>query len=168
MKTIEYHFVDKKEWLRGEWDNEPDKIQYQEEETGYPCIIRRHASLGFLCGYVGVNKAHPLFGKFYDDANGYIDGPHGGLTFSDKCQKSDSNHEICHIVEKEEDGNIWWFGFDCGHSCDFAPGMASDLIRIGAYRSHINEIYRNIEYVKSEIQSLAQQLKQLEKSNEKP
>lgn len=172
MKTIEYKFVDKSEWPRGEWDNEPDKIQYQDSETGLPCIIKRNPTLGFLCGYVGVNKNHMLFKVEYDMVSELIEYPHGGLTFSDLCQKNDDNLGICHVTEKDEDDQIWWFGFDCGHGGDLAPGMFVDLKKINPNRDFFkHERYLNIEYVKSEISSLAKQLKNIELggfTNEKP
>jgi hypothetical protein len=90
MKRIEYRTVDKSEWaVRGPWDHEPDKLQWQDEETSLPCLIVRGPA-GALCGYVGVPKDHPLHGKDYDPAydalyTGDQGGVHGGLTFSGPC-----------------------------------------------------------------------------------
>lgn len=54
MERIEYRgVVDKSGWARGVWDSEPDKIQWQDAETGLPCLIVR-GPVGALCGYVGV------------------------------------------------------------------------------------------------------------------
>ena len=67
MDRIEYKYVDKTEYeIRGSWDNEPDKIQWEDEETKLPCLIVR-GPLGALCGYVGVDESHPLFEKDYSD-----------------------------------------------------------------------------------------------------
>jgi len=60
MKTIEYKYIDKSDWAPGEWKNEPDKIQWLDKETKYPCLIVR-GSVGALCGYVGINKKHPFY-----------------------------------------------------------------------------------------------------------
>lgn len=105
METKEYRTMDKSAWGRGEWQQEPDKMQFADEATGLPCLIVR-TSLGHLCGYVGVTDAHPWHGKGYDDAigacnencdEGYHSGHridscisvHGGLTFADKCRTHD-------------------------------------------------------------------------------
>jgi hypothetical protein len=88
MKRIAYCTVDKAEWVRGPWDDEPDKLQWQDEETSLPCLIVRGPA-GALCGYVGVPKEHPLHGKDYDGAYDVIytgeEGVHGGLTFAGPC-----------------------------------------------------------------------------------
>jgi hypothetical protein len=57
-----------KEVPAGEWDNEPDKIQWLDEDTGLDCLmVRNH--FGSWCGYVGVTEGHPLFGVGYDTEN---------------------------------------------------------------------------------------------------
>lgn len=82
MERIEYrNVVDKTDWTRGPWDSEPDKIQWQDEATGLPCMIVRGPS-GALCGYVGLLPGHPFHGKSYDDPNVDV---HGGLTFGGHC-----------------------------------------------------------------------------------
>lgn len=68
MKTEEYTFVDKSKWERGEWDKEPDKIQFEDPETKLPCLIVRGPS-GALCGYVGVSEGHPFFGLDYSSCS---------------------------------------------------------------------------------------------------
>src|ERR1700683_1388455 len=114
MKTLEYRTIDKTKWPRGPGDNEPDKKQWLDADTGLPWLIVRHPRLGHLCGYVGVPPSHPLHGKSWDDAGDFA--VHYGLTFSDKCQPHDNESMgICHPVEAGEEGNIWWFGFDAAH-----------------------------------------------------
>lgn len=61
METKEYRTVDKAGWGDGLWQNEPDKMQWQDEATGLPCLIVR-GPVGALCGYVGVDERHPAFG----------------------------------------------------------------------------------------------------------
>ena len=46
METKEYRFVDKSDWDRGPWDDEPDKVQWQDVATGLPCIAVRNDTLG--------------------------------------------------------------------------------------------------------------------------
>lgn len=86
MQTIEYRTIDKSSWPRGEWDNEPDKVQWQDAETGLPCLVVRGPH-GAWCGYVGVAKGHPYYEQDYDkvhDVNHDL-SVHGGLTFASKC-----------------------------------------------------------------------------------
>jgi len=147
MKNREWTYTDKSTWPRGEWDSEPDKAQWTDEATGLPCLVVRGPS-GALCGYVGVAEGHPWFGKDYDDVDAEC---HGGLTFSNFCQPHEDNPErgICHIVDDEEDGHVWWVGFDCAHSGDLAPRHDFSF---GNY-----DTYRNLAYVKRECARLAQQ-----------
>src|SRR5262249_8204209 len=120
METKEYRTVDKAGWaVRGEWDNEPDKMQWPDDISGLPCLIVR-GPLGALCGYVGVSDIHPLYGKGCN-----IDVQvHGGLTFVGGCDYSaDESTHICHVPGPGEPDNVWWFGFDCAHSGDFTPAF---------------------------------------------
>lgn len=82
MERIEYrNVIDKTDWTRGPWDKEPDKIQWQDDATGLPCLIVRGPS-GALCGYVGVATDHPWHGGSYDSCDVDV---HGGLTFAHGC-----------------------------------------------------------------------------------
>jgi len=138
----EQTYIDKRHWPHGEWKNEPDRVSWVDSETGYPCLIKRN-QFGTLCGYVAVDKNHTLFEKDGD----YLD-VHGGITFSDHCQ-GDPEKGICHVAEDGD--HVWWFGFDCGHAGDHSPGMHTEI--------YWDNIYRNISYVTSEVESLAEQLK---------
>jgi len=154
MKYREYTTKDKSDWPRGEWDNEPDKVQFQDAATGLPCLIVRGPS-GALCGYVGVSEGHRLFGVEYDSARTLEDEYlecHGGLTFSDHCRPStDESHGICHLPDEGEPDHVWWFGFDCAHGCDVCPDRK--------FHYHCgDEQYRNRAYVENEIRGLAAQL----------
>lgn len=165
METIEYRTIDKTDWERGPWDDEPDKIQFPDDATGLPCLIVRGPH-GALCGYVGVPNGHRWHGVDYDnckkfdvpegefDADAYID-VHGGLTYASFC--SENKHGICHLPGAGEPDDVWWLGFDCAHCND-----KSDM----AYPAHIRErrtwsrddIYRDVAYVKSQCALLAQQI----------
>lgn len=172
MKTIEYHTVDKSSWRRGEWDHEPDKMQFADASTGLPCLIVR-GPLGALCGYVGVTEGHPFFGKHYDhcvfperhrsEVDEGVDGyhyactpgaaieVHGGITFSDFCAEArDKSRHICHVPDAGEPAHVWWLGFDCGHYKDLAPGIRMNIFMDGDYRT--------IAYVRRQCARLAEQL----------
>src|SRR4051812_17731696 len=119
LQTIEYKNpkMDKASWGPGAWDNEPDKKQWADPATGLACLIVRNA-MGALCGYVGVPKGHPAYGKEYGSVDVDV---HGGLTFSDKCSESSSEcGGICHVAPEGED-DVWWLGFDCAHYMDLVP-----------------------------------------------
>lgn len=153
MEYKEYRFPEKKQnWPIGQWTTEPDKIQWQDEETGMPCLIVR-TRRGALCGYVGVAENHPAFQINYDDVQPHPD-VHGGLTFSDFCQIGAGEQGICHIPGEGEPDRIWWLGFDCAHGWDVVPGLG-----IQFYQA--DSSYKDIEYVKTECQILAKQLKEM-------
>lgn len=63
MQNREWHF-DKKSYKPGPWDDEPDKLQFM-TMAGLPGLIIR-GPMGALCGYVGVQKEHPLYGVHYN------------------------------------------------------------------------------------------------------
>jgi hypothetical protein len=109
-------------------------------------LIVRNRS-GALCGYVGVGSDHPLFEVKYDRMAQF--DVHGGLTYSDHCQGG-----ICHVPDPGEPDNIWWLGFDCGHGGDLIPAYRS----ITATRGLFNGTYRNVDYVRAQCESLAEQL----------
>jgi hypothetical protein len=60
---------DKASWGKGEWLNEPDKVQFITE--GYHCIILR-SHHGAFCAYIGVDKAHPCYGLSYEGVSNLI------------------------------------------------------------------------------------------------
>lgn len=151
MKTIERRFIDKSDWPRGPWHKEPDKVQWQDEATGLPCLAVRTKLTGALCGYVGVAAGHPAFGECYD-ALGHID-VHGGLTYSDHCN-GDEERGVCHTPDPGEPEHAWWVGFDCAHCGDVTPAMAyTEEIALA-----LGGAYRTLDYVQDQCRLLAQQL----------
>lgn len=137
--------------LSGPWDHEPDKIQWVDTATDLDCLmVRNH--FGVWCGYVGVPRSHPLYRIPYDVLHFQV---HGGLTFADLCQPGEPIDGICHIAEPGREDRPWWFGFDCGHAWDFAPGLMVpdfDLRDAGT-------VYRDEGWVTTEVRQLAEQLK---------
>ena len=131
-----------------QYEDEPDKVQYVDEETGYPCLIVR-APNGALCGYVGLSSEHPYYKCDYDSILGESLRVHGGLTYSEFCNEEDALKGICHIPREGEEDTVWWLGFDCAHPDDYCPS----LVEYGKEGE-----YRTIEFVQKEIKSLANQL----------
>lgn len=162
MQTIEYRYLDRHGWGVGPWQDEPDKIQWQDETTGYPCLIVRVPRQGHLCGYVGVPPGHQFYEKVYKDCHlpdgEYLDC-HGGLTFSGFCSPHPDAPErgICHVVEAGEEDRVWWLGFDCSHLGDLAPGHNRY-----EFMDREGDQYCTVAYVRWEVTALARQLKSLE------
>lgn len=178
MNKIEYHSLDKSDWAKGPWQDEPDKVQWYDETTDLPCLIVRGPH-GALCGYVGVRPGHPWHGQHYDDVGltgakpdtydpDWYPDAHGGLTFAGPCQPHEKPEEgICHIPREGDTDDIWWLGFDCAHAGD-KSGMAwevhypdelkADLAAIKArYPGVRDDVYRDIAYVTAEVTKLAAQ-----------
>lgn len=160
----EYRTTDKSEWRDGQWQDEPDKVQWIDNATDMDCLIVRGPS-GALCGYVGVLPTHPWHGKDYsactqtpqceeswcDHTVGSRTSVHGGLTFADSCQHTDDESRgVCHVPLNGRSDSVWWFGFDCAHYGDVTPKHDD-----GRYDGW----YKTIGYVNGEVCDLARQLK---------
>lgn len=155
--TIEYRTIDKSAWGDGPWQSEPDKRQWQDLETGLPCLIVRGPS-GALCGYVGVSPDHPAHGKGYDSDPVIDIEVHGGLTFAKGCGHGDDPAKgICHIPGDGDADHVWWFGFDCAHGWDISPAYDS----YGGWKQEGAQ-YRGQAYVEAQVRLLAGQLADLE------
>jgi hypothetical protein len=138
-KTTETRFdIPKEKWPPGPWHKEPDRLDF--EHAGLPCLaLRNH--FGVWCGYAAVPPGHRLHGQHYDGPDVTV---HGGLTYAGPCSDS-----VCHTPKPGEPDNVWWFGFDCGHGWDLTP---ANPLRFG------DETYRDLAYVRHEIERLAEQL----------
>lgn len=157
-----YRTIDKSGWGPGEWQDEPDKLQWTDPATGLACLAKRTAHSGHWCGYVGVPPGHRFYKKSYDDVHdalGYGDDGldvHGGLTYSAACDEGPESESICHVPAPGEPDNVWWLGFDCAHSGDLSPAqMVREELR-GWPR--LGGSYKQLPYVRSEVTSLAAQL----------
>ncbi len=140
--------IDKSTWGDGPWQTEPDRVEW--EHAGVPCLVRRN-QLGIWCGYAAVPPGHPSHGHDYNDVPVEV---HGGLTYGDRCFG-----EICHVPKPGEPDDVFWFGFDCGHGFDFAPGMFARERRLGAPSVLWDAtVYRTLDYVQTETNRLAEQL----------
>lgn len=165
--------VDKADWGDGPWQDECDKVQWIDDATDLDCLIVR-GPMGSLCGYVGLPPGHPYHGAHYDTPEG-ID-VHGGLTYSDHCMEGLPEGEgICHIPAPGRPADVWWVGFDCGHTFDLSPAMAARMREIRARPDYpptppavqrlldnmplgMRDVYRTIDYVRDEVTRLAAQL----------
>ena len=161
------------------WLTEPSREEFK--HAGFPCIIQRGPA-GAWCGYVAVTPEHVMHGKGYsseyDDEGNYVGpGPvealdvHGGITYANHCAEDAG---ICHKAEPGEPDNVWWLGFDCAHGGDITPKhddpeSESNLrmrerhpdMQWGNFPWKKNSVYRDIDYVRRETESLAEQLREL-------
>lgn len=131
-------------------------VEERFEHKGFLCVVL-FQSMGFRTGYVGIPKGHKCYGQHYDRIDVSC---HCGLTYSSTS------------LINQNDEDIWWIGFDCGHCCDandyakakeyFAdnqPVMES-LLRL----EELNNIYdtggeiRTFEYVKEQCKYIVEQL----------
>ncbi len=154
MNRIEYinPEIDRSKWKCQDVPaDEPDKVQWIDDETGLDCLIVRGPS-GALCGYVGIPKESFFHGKNYNQVHDEADiSVHGGLTFSDGCGHSDKPYKgVCHVPQNGRPDDVWWLGFDCAHSGDLCPSYD----HYGASFS----TYKGIGYVEHEVKALAKQL----------
>lgn len=167
-KTWTTRHEDRQRWPDGPWHSEPDKISWTDPDTGRPCLIVRNGS-GGLCGYAAVDPGHLLHGIAYNV--GWYGDPtpesaavdhievHGDLTYSGLCQETDEpSHGICHIPEPGQPEDVWWFGFDCLHSGDDFPNNLPYRDSDFMARYGIQDVYRDVDYVVEQCESLARQL----------
>jgi hypothetical protein len=140
---------DRTGWLAGPWDAEPeDRIAWRDEDTGLPCVLLRN-HMGSWCGYVAVPPGHPWHGAKLSEYPEGVAYPkvHGGITYSNR-----SREHVCLGSTPDDSDGLWWVGFDAGHAYDLVPGFAR-------LRSSKGDVYRNIGYMRAEVQTLARQAK---------
>lgn len=143
-----YDLYDKKEWGPGPWMSEPDYIAFIDSETTYPCVAKR-TLLGAFVGYVGVDAKHPLYMATLDQQEfDFIDCHNAAPTFAAFLPEESVNFSppVRH----------WWIGFDCMHDNDMCPWRTP----VGRPRRRTNnkEQYRDLKYVKEQLEFLASQL----------
>lgn len=77
----EYTYINKLSWGPGPWQEEADKIQWQDKRTGLLCVMLRSVFTGSWNAYVGIQSRHPFYMIDYTALTADID-VHGGLTYS--------------------------------------------------------------------------------------
>lgn len=115
------------------WQLEPDDVKF--DYRGYSCKVKRNPTLGFLCGYVVIPKNN----KFYNVrfTNSICDDLRvwGGVTYG----------------EQGKDG-LYRLGFDCAHFNDVVPYLDNVVT------SHPEQTYKDVDFVKSELHELVDQI----------
>lgn len=190
----EHAVIDKSLWGPGPWQDEPDRVEWGHgglpclalrnhhgNWCGYAAVAPGHPLHGVsysdespaLAAALDALKHRPfteqdytfkrgiamLFGDARPTPDLVID-VHGGLTYADAC-----HGPICHVPQPGEPDDVWWFGFDCGHCDDIAPGMDALLRKVYADKGDVWEPhhlhgaeYRTLAYVQAETNKLAEQL----------
>lgn len=143
--------------------------------AGFRAVVLM-TSMGYRCGYVGVEQSHPLYGVSYSETSDALlplpeDEPVGGrgpitilcaslhegrltpeLAFDVHGSLTFSSASETYPVPSK---GIWWFGFDCAH-CDDAPAPGSRYAELSVYSTGV---HRSLEYVAEQCESLATQLR---------
>lgn len=160
MPELEPYTVDKSAWGDGPWQREPDRVDWIRD--GLACFARRHPEHGHWCGYIGVPREHPYYGRKYEDVD---DVPfHGGLTYSAPCKG-----DICHTPAPGMPDDVWWLGGDFAHFPDLSPGFAARMKviaetipaiaeRESARAAFMRDVYRELEYVRAVVDEAADYL----------
>lgn len=145
MKSLDLY--DKTQWQAGEWYNEPDYVTLIDSDTSYPCVAKRNI-LGAWVGFVGLDEHHALFmidsGAIEFD---FVEVHNEGPTFTAFMPEES--------LQFSPPKKYWWVGFDCMHDTDRCP-PPKDVEDIR--RKNDTTSYKNIEYVLTQLQSLAYQL----------
>ncbi len=169
------------------WDDEPDEHHFQ--AYALQCLMVRNEWTKTWCGYVGVPASHPLYGTNLRDRVPYpeswrerpiVVNDHGIINLFtalfDADEIPDSHAPltmvlVCHgglsFSDRIRTWTGWWFGFDCNHAGDYAPGSVEALRACAvnmpegpqallSWMQHRD--YRTFEYVKSECANLACQI----------
>ena len=187
IPALEIYFVDgSKPSGDHPWLGEADKVVWRDPATGYECIMLRNAAGGFLEGYVGVPRDHPLYGF---DRHALPDGlgiaVHGGIGYAEICEDGptpqrrtvrEEARRICHVPSgparyqptehatdyRVEDDHAWWFGFACNGPTDVVPIDPLHRHRDSAAAGGIRQTYRDDGYVCGEVLNLAAQLRAIQ------
>src|ERR1700679_923414 len=140
--------IDRSSWGAGPWSAEPDRLEWR-TAVGYPGLMVRN-DMGNWCGYAAVLPDHPALRR--DDLESILD-VHGGVTYGpNRCQG-----DICHVPEPGAPDAGRWIGFDCAHC-----GDRYNLRENSSGGVYSGGVYRDVPYVRAEVEKLAAQLKALE------
>jgi len=102
------------------WKTEPD--QWWAKFGSLDLVICRHSLFKTLCGYIGVPKGTRLSAATLKAAEFVF---HGGVTYEYSTRNADYRTDESVLldflakIDKDKD----WYGFDCNHSSDYAPGI---------------------------------------------
>jgi hypothetical protein len=148
----------KSEWKAGPWSSEPDHVTWIHPVTSYPCMAKRNL-FGAWCGYVGLDDRHPLFlSEVGCEEFKYIE-VHGAISMAGYF-----NEDALLFAPPRK---LWWVGFDAMQENDLCPYFETEVDRldqqierklIKGKRNEEPILYRDLDFIIGEIDSLAMQL----------
>lgn len=163
---IDKFIIDKSEWGEGPWQHEPDYKEFMYK--GFYCLLRRHHRYGNWTGYVAIDPQSKLA---KEDCRSMDLDVHGGITY-------EAFRNPLLSINIPEDDSLFWIGFDChsgrfkpdkkGNSVedyedDYAPGEQVIFKKAGYSDDGKKEFYRTIEFAINELESLIDQIINLDK-----
>lgn len=173
--SVEERLMNKGAWGPGPWQSEPDRLAFECE--GFQCFIKRVDQTGHLCGYVAVPPSHPWHGKALKARmpvadRGAVEVHSGPIqTFLEAAHEDDGCVSLDVLVQvhggltyaeneppRGEASALWWLGFDCAHAGDLSPFMEA-FRREKRWPPMLGNIYRDVAYVRAEVEGLARQAK---------
>ena len=149
-------------------------VEKEFNHNGLKCVVT-FSNMGHRCGYVGVPKWHPLYGKDYMDyldiKKEDIEGKEvsgvfpllGALIDEDERVRIEA-YFTCHGGITYSGGgenstypiesNLWWFGFDCAHygdgkDLDLAIEVFPEFAQQIARTKEIEDMFSTYELVRS-------------------
>jgi hypothetical protein len=159
-----YRLHSRVHWAKGPWDGEPDREQWSDPMTAYPCLAIR-SDIGVWAGYVGVYQFHPAFGvelenlphvtwHCYTDEIHFIEPPPEDPNAV--VDVDDPKGSILATVRMPD--YLWWFGFDFAHGGDAIPCMSTMDVHMKTTPRGRKETYKDLEYVKKTCATIALEL----------
>lgn len=150
-------------WGEGPWVDEPDELMFEYKDIS--CFIERKYH-GALCGYIFLPVKH----KYAKYRRWEKLSVHGGVTYSETAITRDN-----FLNENMPGKKVFIIGFDCAHSPDFIPRfnyaereiekiiptmreINKRLINVGRNPYGDPKKYKDIEFVKNELQQLVDQV----------
>jgi len=158
-------------------------------KAGLRCVVLA-LKMGHRCGYVGIEKDHPLYGHDYSKKADCLQakseevmqgtiGKRGIIPLI--CASFDEDRKLSPEIVFDVHGGItyssfgnpypvespetFWYGFDCAHFGDAKdPSIMSEKqkeIELHYPRLYNDGEIRTLEYVASECESLARQLMEI-------
>lgn len=153
---------------------------------GYRCVTT-FMDTGYRCGYVGLEKTHPLYSKgmhsltkaTFADIEDQPFGKRSPLLMFNLMSKRDDLVPLGFYFDVHggityADGNgkhpvesdLWWLGFDCGHAGDASDIETLKMIWPDTERTQYlmndltfeDDVVRTKEYVQEECKNLVDQI----------
>ena len=153
MLHVEHKWIDKAAWGPGPWVDEPDWVQWLDDDTGMPCVMTRNM-FGVWVGYVGLPESHRWFGQPRDEIKLSV---HGGTTFAGEGDIDDEFTPVLMALCPYK--RVWWVGIDFGHApWDFLPALVAATPPEMAHARILHQgVYRDKAFAMAEVASIHNQ-----------